>query len=125
VKTTPVAVYVDGNLVGSGSLAYDDKSALSLVQLVARHCDGTSAYIGDTVVPVQFCWDDMVAGLFGGVSRRVLSVPVYLGDISAGSAVVEVYDSYGVALSSLVSMAMCLVVAVTAIKLLARGMKKI
>jgi hypothetical protein len=120
VKTTPVTIYVDGYLVGSGSLAYDDKSSLSLVQLVARHCDGTSAYIGDTVVPVQLCWDDMVAGLFGGVSRRVLSIPVYLGDIAAGSAVVEVYDSYGFDLSSPILIAVSLVVAMSTIRLLAR-----
>ena len=123
MKTTPVDVYVGDELVGSGSLAYDDKSAYSLIPYTARHCDETPVYIGSDVVPLQFCWDDMVAYSFGGVSRRVLSVPVYLGDIPVGSAVVEVYDSYSIDLSSPIFIAMLLVVVMMTIELLARYME--
>jgi len=102
VKTTHVNVYVKDELVGSGELAYDDRLALSVSPYTVRHCDESTIYIGDAVVPLQFCWDDIVASWFGGVVKRTMEMPVYLGDILAGSAVVDVYDSYSHALSTII-----------------------
>jgi hypothetical protein len=95
VKITPVDVYIGDELVGSGSLAYDDKSAHSLIPYTARHCDETPVYIGSDVVPLQFCWDDTVTGLYGGTAKRAMDIPVYIGESEVGRASIEVEDSFG------------------------------
>jgi hypothetical protein len=95
VKITPVDVYIGDELVGSGSLAYDDKSAHNLIPYTARHCDETPVYIGSDVVPLQFCWDDTVTSWYGGTAKRAMDIPVYIGESEVGRASIEVEDSFG------------------------------
>jgi len=117
VKTTPVAVYIGGELVGSGELAYDDKSAHSLIPYTARHCDETPVYIGSDVVPLQFCWDDTVTSNYGGTVKRVMEAPVYIGESVAGKASVEVEDSSG---ASILISALSLIMLITIITIMTK-----
>jgi len=110
MKTTPVNVYVGEELVGSGELAYDDKSAISLLPYTARHCDETPVYVDEAVAPLQLCWDDVVTSFFGGTARRALSVPAYLGDSEVGRATIEVSDSSGISLLALIMLIMMLAI---------------
>ena len=94
VKTTPVSIYIDDVLVGSGVLAYNDTSYVLLAPLKIRRCDDTPVHVDDITVPLLFCWDDTVASGLGGVVERELNIPVYVGDVEAGSAIVKISDSY-------------------------------
>jgi hypothetical protein len=118
VKTTPVAVYIGEELVGSGELVYDDKSAQALIPYTARHCDETPMYIGSDAVPVYFCWDDTVTGWYGGTAKRVMDVPVYIGESEVGRASIEVEDSSGMSiLMPLLSFIMLITAVAIAVKL--------
>jgi len=116
MKTTPVNVYVGEEQVGSGQLAYDDRSAISLAPYTVRHCDETPVYVGETTVPLQLCWDDTITSLFGGTARRALSVPVYLGDSEVGRATIEVLDSSGSSLLALIMLIMMLAIVITLVR---------
>jgi len=95
MKTTPVKIYVGGEYVGYGKLAYDDRSAFGLYPRVEKHCDESSIYIEDNVISLKFCWNDIVTSWLGGSVRRTLNIPVYIGDTEVGSATVEIEDSSG------------------------------
>jgi hypothetical protein len=95
VKTTPVIVYLGEELIGSGELAYDDRSAHALTPYTVRHCDETPVYIGSNVVPLYFCWDDTVTSWATGTVKRTMDIPVYIGDSEVGRASIEVEDSFG------------------------------
>jgi hypothetical protein len=94
MKTTPVSIYVDGVLIGSGELAYNDFSYASLTQTRIHHCDETPAHVDGVIVPLLLCWDDMVSTPLGGVTERELNIPVYVGDVEVGSATVKLSDSH-------------------------------
>jgi hypothetical protein len=55
-------------------------------------------YIGSDVVPLYFCWDDIVAGWHAGTVKRAMDIPVYIGESEIGRASIEVEDSFGMAL---------------------------
>jgi hypothetical protein len=95
IRETPVSVYVDGVEVGYGSIVYVDESATQLLPTTKLSCSTTMAYIDDEAVPLRFCWSDTVAGLFSGVVRRAINVPVYIGEVEVGKASIEVVDSFG------------------------------
>jgi hypothetical protein len=125
VKTTPVSVYIGGELVGSGKLAYDDKSAHSLIPYTARHCDNTPVYIGSDVVPLRFCWDDTVTTWYGGTDKRVMDIPVYVGESEVGRASIEVEDSSGTSiLIPLLMILMMITIITTVVELMKRRKKK-
>jgi len=126
VKTTPISVYIVDELVGSGELAYDDKSAHSLIPYTARHCDETPVYIGSDVVPLQFCWDDTVTSWYGGTAKRSMDIPVYIGELEAGRASIEVEDSSGTSILIQLLMFLMLITIITAVAELTRrrGEKK-
>jgi len=94
VKTTPVEVLIDGEVVGSGELAYKDLSYLSLSFLRVEHCDETPMYVGTSTGTVLFCWSDTVSSGLGGRVERTLKVPVYVEDTEVGYAIVRIQDSY-------------------------------
>ena len=94
VKTTPVSIYIDGELVGSGELVYNDLSYASLLPATIRHCDETPIHVDGEVVPLKFCWDDTVSQGFGGAAERELSIPVYVENVKVGSSVIRISDSY-------------------------------
>ena len=125
MKTTPVSVYIGGELVGSGELAYDDKSAHSLIPYTARHCDETPVYIGSDVVPLQFCWDDTITGWYGGTDKRVMDIPVYVGESEVGRASIEVEDSSGMSiLIPLLMILMMITIITTVVELMKHRKKK-
>jgi hypothetical protein len=104
VKTVPVSISVDSELVGSGELAYNDLSHVSLLPTTIRHCDETPIYVdSDEYGSLSFCWDDIVSQGFGGTAERELSIPVYVGDVEVGSAVIRISDSYS---ADLITMSM-------------------
>jgi hypothetical protein len=111
VRTTPVSVYVGDVLVGAGELVYYDIAEHSVIPHTARHCDETPVYVDGEVVPLWLCWDDIVTSVIEGTTRRVLEVPVYIGDALAGRAVIELLDSHGSVLVFILYMAGILFVA--------------
>jgi hypothetical protein len=118
VKTTPVTVYLNEELFGSGELAYDDKSAQALTPYTVRHCDETPVYIGRYVVPLYFCWDDTVTSWYAGTVKRVMDVPVYIGELEVGRASIEVEDSFNmISLTPLLLLVMLISVIVIAVEL--------
>jgi len=123
VKTTPVSIYVGDNLVGSGGLAYDDKSAYSLLPYTTRHCDETPVYIGSDVVPLRFCWDDTVTSWYGGTAKRAMDIPVYIGELEAGRASIEVEDSSGGSVLVLILLFAMLTIVITTVENLAVAKK--
>jgi hypothetical protein len=121
MKTTPVSIYVDDVLVGSGELAYNDVSSPALTPLTVRHCDETPAHVDDITVPLLLCWDDTVALGFGGAVERELNIPVYVGDVEVGSATVKLSDSHSADLTTvLISVAMISLLAGLIIRLVIR-----
>jgi hypothetical protein len=116
VKITPVAVYLGEELLGSGELAYDDRSAISLAPYTARHCDETPVYVGEAVVPIRLCWDDVVTSHFGSTDTRVLDIPVYLGDSEVGRASIEISDSSGTSLLTLIMLIAVFAIAITPVR---------
>jgi hypothetical protein len=124
VKTTPVSVYIGDEPVGSGSLAYDDKIAHSLIPYTARHCDETPVYIGSGVVPLQFCWDDTVTGWYGGTAKRVVDVPVYVGESEVGRASIEVEDSFGMSILIPLLVLLMMITIITAVVELAGASRR-
>jgi len=94
-RETPATVYVDGVEVGYGSIAYVDVSATQPLPSTKVSCSTSVMYIDSSAVPLQFCWVDTVTGMFSGVVRRTISVPVYVGDVEVGKASIEVVDSFG------------------------------
>jgi hypothetical protein len=124
VKATPVFVYIGNELVGSGSLVYDDKSAHSLIPYTARHCDETPVYMGSDVVPLQFCWDDTVTGWYGGTAKRAVDIPVYVGESEVGGASIEVEDSFGTSILILLLTFLMLITIITTVVNLARASKR-
>jgi hypothetical protein len=124
VKTTPVAVYIGEEPVGSGELAYDDKSAHALTPHTVRHCDETPMYIGSDVVPLYFCWDDTVTGSYAGTVKRTIDVPVYIGESEAGRASIEVEDSFGMAsFTSPITSLIPFVILITAIVIVVKSLR--
>jgi hypothetical protein len=115
VKTTPVSVYIGGELVGSGELAYDDKSAHSLLPYTARHCDNTPVYIGSDVVSLQLCWDDTITGWYGGTAKRAMDIPVYVGELEVGRASIEVEDSSGTSIFILLLTILMMITIITTV----------
>jgi hypothetical protein len=111
VRTTSVRVYVGDVLVGAGELVYYDVVEHAVIPHTVSHCDETPVYVDDEAVSLWLCWDDVVTGVFAGTTRRVLEVPVYIGDVLAGRAVIELLDSHGSALSFILYMAVILFVA--------------
>jgi hypothetical protein len=121
MKTTPMSIYVDDMLVGSGELAYNDMSSPALTPLTVHHCDETPIYVDGVTVPLLLCWDDTVALGFGGAVERELNIPVYVGDVEAGSAVVKISDSYSADLTTvLLTVAMISLLAGLIISLVVR-----
>ena len=125
VKTTPVAVYLGEELLGSGELAYDDKSAHALIPYTDRHCDETPIYIGSDVVPLYFCWDDTVTSWYAGTVKRVVDVPVYIGESEVGRASVEIEDSFGASILTQLISLMLLATAVAIVGRIISGLNRI
>ena len=94
MKTTPVSIYIDDVLVGSGEIAYNDASYETPLGLRIYHCDETIIYIDDRAFTLKLCWDDIVSDYSGGIIERQLWLPVYLDDIVAGSASIRISDSF-------------------------------
>lgn len=111
MRTTSVGVYVGDVLVGAGELVYYDIAEHFMIPHTVRHCDETPVYVDGEVVPLWLCWDDIVTSVVTGTTRRVLEVPVYIGDAPAGRAVIELLDSHGSALVFILYMAVILFVA--------------
>ena len=121
MKTTPVEVLIDGEVVGSGELAYKDLSYPSLSFLQVEYCDETPMYVDASTVPVLLCWGDTVSSGLGGSVERTLEVPVYIGNTEVGYAVIRVQDSYSPALIDVLALLAVLAMAVLAVRGLLRG----
>jgi hypothetical protein len=121
MKTTPVSIYIDEVLIGSGDLAYNDVSSPALTPLTVHHCDDTPVHVDDVAVPLLLCWDDTVSTPLGGVTERELNIPVYVEDVEVGSATVKLSDSHSSSLITvLVSVPMILLLVDLIIRLVIR-----
>jgi hypothetical protein len=124
MKTTPVSIYIDEALIGSGDLAYNDVSSPALTPLTVHHCDDTLVHVDDVAVPLLLCWDDTVALGFGGAVERELNIPVYVNDVLVGSATVKLSDSHSTDLITvLISVAMISLSVNLIIRLVIRKMR--
>jgi hypothetical protein len=93
-RETPVDVYIDSECVGYGSIVYEDGSAVHIAPYTVTRCSVTQILIDSVAVPMQFCWGDVVTGVFGGVVKRVVEAKVYVGEVEVGKASIEVVDSF-------------------------------
>jgi hypothetical protein len=125
VKTAPVYIYIDGELIGFGELVYNDLSYASLLPTTIHHCDETPVYVDNEVVPLRFCWDDVVAKWFGGTLKKRLAVPVYVDDVKVGEATVELVDSYSADLVSVLLVVALIWLSVDLITRSATGTKEV
>ena len=97
VRETPVTVYIDNEYVGYGSIAYEDESAVQLVNTIKYRCVGQQLCIDSECYTdaVEFCYEDKVSSFFGGSEVKTLKVNVYDAEGNTiGEAVLSLYDSY-------------------------------
>jgi hypothetical protein len=91
----PVVVYVDGEVVGEGTVGYLDISAPSMTPKVMYHCTPIRFFIGEEEVPGEVCRYDVVSSGIGGTEEIGVDIPVIVGDVTVGYAKLRMRERYG------------------------------
>jgi hypothetical protein len=91
----PVVVYVDGEVVGEGTVGYLDISAPSMTPKVMYHCTPIRFFIGEEEVPGEVCRHDVVSSGVGGAEEVGAVLPVIVGNATVGYADLRLRERYG------------------------------
>jgi hypothetical protein len=91
----PVVVYVDGEVVGEGTVGYLDISAPSMTPKVMYHCTPIRLFIGEEEVPGEVCRHDVVSSGVGGTEEVGMVLPVIVGNMTVGQAELRLRERYG------------------------------
>ena len=97
-REIPVAVYIDNEYVGYGSVVYEDESAVQLVDTVKYKCVKQPLCIDSECYSdvIEFCYEDKVSQWLGGLEVKMIKTDVYDAEGNVvGEAVLSLYDSYG------------------------------
>jgi hypothetical protein len=91
----PVVVYVDGEVVGEGTVGYLDISAPSMRPRVTYHCTPIRLFIGEEEASGEVCRYDVVSSGIGGTEEVGVVLPVIVGNTTVGYAELRLRERYG------------------------------